>query len=55
MGVDAELIFKSQAVLPNATSIVNTLLAAIYESKVLLAVIPSSITVGEFLISSNCF
>lgn len=48
MGVDTELIFKNQTVLPNATSIEESLKTAIAESKVFLGVIPSSITVGEF-------
>lgn len=50
VGVDAELIFKNQTVLPNATSIADTLTTAVVESKVFIGVIPSSITVGEFLV-----
>ncbi|XP_042609772.1 uncharacterized protein LOC122142761 [Cyprinus carpio] len=47
VGVDTELIFKNQTVLPNATSIEESLKTAIAESKVFLGVIPSSITVVE--------
>ncbi|KTF83471.1 hypothetical protein cypCar_00042312 [Cyprinus carpio] len=55
VGVDTELIFKSQTVLPNTTSIVDTLMTAIVELKVFFGTIPLSITVGEFLIFSNSF
>ncbi len=48
MGVNTELIFKNSTVLPNATSIEESLKTAIAESKLFLGVIPSSITVGEF-------
>ncbi|KAF4117970.1 hypothetical protein G5714_000021 [Onychostoma macrolepis] len=47
VGVDTELIFKNQTVLPNATSIAESLKTAIAESKVFLVVIPSSIIVVE--------
>ncbi|KAL1246718.1 hypothetical protein QQF64_034349 [Cirrhinus molitorella] len=47
VGVDTELIFKNQTVLPNATSIEESLTTAIAESKVFLGVIPSSIIVVE--------
>lgn len=54
--MDTELIFKNQTVLPNATSIQDTLKTAIAESKVfLISVIPSSISVGEFLICPQLF
>ncbi|XP_073688492.1 uncharacterized protein [Garra rufa] len=47
VGVDTELIFKNQTVLPNATSIEESLTTAIAESKVFLDVIPNSIIVVQ--------
>ncbi|XP_043110214.1 mucin-5AC-like [Puntigrus tetrazona] len=47
VGVDTELIFKNQTVVPYATSIEESLKTAIAESKVFLGVIPSSITVVQ--------
>ncbi|XP_039537983.1 uncharacterized protein LOC120486186 [Pimephales promelas] len=48
VGVDTELIFKNQTVVPNATKIQETLKTAITESKVFIfSVIPSSISVVE--------
>ncbi|XP_048035054.1 uncharacterized protein LOC125260626 [Megalobrama amblycephala] len=47
VGVDTELIFKNQNVLPNATSIADILMKGVIESNVFLDMIPSSITVVE--------
>lgn len=55
VGVDTQLIFKNETVLPNSTSIEEDLKFAIVESTVFLGVIPNSITVGEFLILSRWF
>lgn len=55
VGVDMQLIFKSDTVLPNKESIEDNLKSAIAESKVFLDIIPSSVVVGEFLISLKLF
>lgn len=55
VGVDMQLIFINETVLPNATSIQDDLKTGIVQTNVSLPVIPSSIIVGEFLILSGCF
>ncbi len=52
MGVETQLIFTNELVIPNATSIKENLLTGIDELKVFLgSVIPSSVIVGEFSFS----
>ncbi len=52
MGVDVQLIFTNESVIPNATSIEDNLKTGIQESNVFLASVNiSSIIVGEFSFS----
>ncbi|KAI4902628.1 hypothetical protein NFI96_006803 [Prochilodus magdalenae] len=46
VGVDTQLIFKNETVLPNITLVAESLKSAVNGSKVFLNIIPSSITAG---------
>ncbi|KAL7845144.1 hypothetical protein AOLI_G00233360 [Acnodon oligacanthus] len=49
VGVDTQLIFQNETVLPNVTVVAESLKSAINDYKVFLDIIPSSVTAGNIL------
>ncbi|KAL7875421.1 hypothetical protein AOLI_G00103840 [Acnodon oligacanthus] len=54
MGVDVQLIFRNETVVPNITFTIDSLISAIYNLKVFLDIIPSNITatVGQEVLTN---